>query len=299
MPRRRSKDVIVGRAVLVALLMTATGCHSPPPLKTIGGDGSAGSPGVGGTSGSGSSVGGRAGRTGGTGGSWDAGRDGPAAASCETDQDCAFKPELSGCICSTQTCQCKALDGGADELACLQLFHSCTVDSECCAPNRCLNVTGTAQCQQEGPASTSVTLRLVLAAGQSFCDDGCGGGPIIAVLDKTGQTIITNGPFCHVSCSPCGVAPPCYAKPCSALPATHNFTWDGTSAEPSTCGDQVACVLPEVAPPGHYVARMCATPGNLTSAAGLPPTCTATGPTECDYVPFDFPGPSPVVGTLP
>jgi hypothetical protein len=29
------------------------------------------------------------------------------------------------------------------------LFHACTGNDECCAPNRCLNITGTPECQQE------------------------------------------------------------------------------------------------------------------------------------------------------
>jgi hypothetical protein len=36
--------------------------------------------------------------------------------------------------------------------ACSQLFQRCTIDSQCCSPNRCLNITGESQCQQEGPA---------------------------------------------------------------------------------------------------------------------------------------------------
>jgi hypothetical protein len=35
--------------------------------------------------------------------------------------------------------------------ACFPLFHACTGNTECCAPNRCLNITGTPECQQEGP----------------------------------------------------------------------------------------------------------------------------------------------------
>jgi hypothetical protein len=36
--------------------------------------------------------------------------------------------------------------------ACYPLFHACTTTQECCAPNRCLNITGAPACQQEGPA---------------------------------------------------------------------------------------------------------------------------------------------------
>jgi hypothetical protein len=38
-----------------------------------------------------------------------------------------------------------------DAAACYPLFHGCTNNDECCAPNRCLNITGTPACQQEGP----------------------------------------------------------------------------------------------------------------------------------------------------
>jgi hypothetical protein len=104
-----------------------------------------------------------------------------------------------------------------------------------------------------------------------------------------------------VSCSTCTL-PPCPAVPCFpfALPAVNDFIWDGTSTVPSTCGQQVACSQQDAAPAGQYVARMCATPGNVTRDDGGPvTTCTATGPTECTDVPFDFPHPSPVIGTLP
>jgi hypothetical protein len=86
----------------------------------------------------------------------------------------------------------------------------------------------------------------------------------------------------------------------NAVPTTVELTWDGTSAMASTCGNNMACYRPEAAPPGHYVARMCATPGNLTTAdARFPSACTSTGTEECIDGPFDVPGPSPVVGTLP
>ena len=43
-------------------------------------------------------------------------------------------------------------DAGGDAAACYPLFHACATNAECCAPNRCLNITGTLECQQEGPA---------------------------------------------------------------------------------------------------------------------------------------------------
>jgi hypothetical protein len=41
-------------------------------------------------------------------------------------------------------------DDGA--VSCFPLFHGCAATTECCSPNRCLNITGTFACQQEGPA---------------------------------------------------------------------------------------------------------------------------------------------------
>ena len=40
---------------------------------------------------------------------------------------------------------------GDHSQACYPLFHACTTTDECCAPNRCLNITGALACQQEGP----------------------------------------------------------------------------------------------------------------------------------------------------
>jgi hypothetical protein len=34
-------------------------------------------------------------------------------------------------------------------VSCYPLFHACTISQECCAPNRCLNITGTPACQQK------------------------------------------------------------------------------------------------------------------------------------------------------
>lgn len=43
-------------------------------------------------------------------------------------------------------------DSGGDAAACFPLFHACAINADCCAPSRCLNITGTPACQQEGPA---------------------------------------------------------------------------------------------------------------------------------------------------
>lgn len=43
-----------------------------------------------------------------------------------------------------------------DAPACYPRFHACTATEECCAPNRCLDITGTPACQQEGPAVDAI-----------------------------------------------------------------------------------------------------------------------------------------------
>jgi hypothetical protein len=54
-------------------------------------------------------------------------------------------------------------------VACYPLFHGCASNGECCAPNRCLNITGTPACQQEGPQvaepDASATSSVIVDAG--------------------------------------------------------------------------------------------------------------------------------------
>jgi hypothetical protein len=156
-----------------------------------------------------------------------------------------------------------------------------------------------------GRSPGSVTLRLVIPPSHSFCDQttGCGGTSHISILNGAGHELGLSTPWCSTICSSTCRPSPCPGIACfpqGEAVKTSEFPWDGSSYGTSTCGNKMACYVPEVAPAGHYVARMCATPGNLTTAdGGFPSTCTATGPVECVDVPFDFPGPSPIVGTLP
>jgi hypothetical protein len=163
------------------------------------------------------------------------------------------------------------------------------------------NGCGSSSTQEVNDGATgAVTLRLVVPEGHSFCDR-CGGGVHIDILDGAGQTLETSIPSCSATCATCAstVCPAIACLP-QALPVKIERTWTGTVANPSTCGSHVNCFEPATAPTGHYVARMCATPGDLTTAdGGSAPRCTATGAKECVDVPFDLPGPSPVVGTLP
>jgi hypothetical protein len=153
-----------------------------------------------------------------------------------------------------------------------------------------------------GASLGSVTVRLVLPAGRSFC--GCNGGLGFTILDGAGVSVGNLYGRCSTTpCSTCTFSP-CAAIPCVPEPprAESGFTWDGTTfaTTASTCGNHVACELPTFAPAGQYVARMCATPGTFTSDdGGVWGTCSGTGTMECVDVSFDYPSESVIVGTLP
>jgi hypothetical protein len=150
----------------------------------------------------------------------------------------------------------------------------------------------------------TVTLKLVLPAAKTFCDQSstCATDAHITVLDSSGQPVPSGIPFCSTLCSSACMPSPCPGFACIAqgFPVvTKEYPWDGSAFATSTCGAKMTCYQPGFVPAGHYVARMCATPGTLSSDGGLPQTCTATGPLECVDVPFEFPSATPVVGQLP
>jgi hypothetical protein len=160
-----------------------------------------------------------------------------------------------------------------------------------------------------GPSESpgTVTLRLLLTPGQSFCDeiDGCS-SPIHVFIGKEPGNWLTAGKAsaCAVDCSTCAAHPcPAYAPTiCAAVAvgvAVTNVeaTWDGSYIEGSTCGAGTACTANRFVPPGRYAARLCATPGTLTGGTGG--TCMPTGPQECVDTTFDLPGPPLVEVPLP
>lgn len=171
---------------------------------------------------------------------------------------------------------------------------------------------GTDKPEDSGPATDAspgtVTLRLVIPTDRSFCDQGtvCEGQRHISVLTAAGASVGTEIPWCATICSSACKPPPCPGIACipqGLTVKTFEIQWDGSSFKGSTCGNNTTCYQPTVAPPGHYVARMCATPGTIATpdGGGGPSTCTATGPVACVDVPFDLPGSNGTVvqGTLP
>jgi hypothetical protein len=153
-----------------------------------------------------------------------------------------------------------------------------------------------------GVSPGTVTLRFVLPASQAFCDEACGPTTHIEILTSTGQLVPTAMPFCFTSCAAdckpvsCPVGGACLPHGIAAT--GDQISWDGSSYPMSTCGTGTSCYAPRFVSPGQYVARMCATPGVLTSSDGGVTSCSATGATECVDVPFDFPGQAVVEGML-
>ncbi|MGA7121165.1 MAG: hypothetical protein WBY94_13760 [Polyangiaceae bacterium] len=76
-------------------------------------------------------------------------------------------------------------------------------------------------------------------------------------------------------------------------PTDQTQTWDGTFFEPGTCGSQsLACVSPKCAPPGPYVAKVCACDAADQMVTGCKkPTCVD--------VPFNYPADGLVIALLP
>jgi hypothetical protein len=157
-----------------------------------------------------------------------------------------------------------------------------------------------------GVSPGTVTLRLLLTPGQSFCDvvDQCSYPTHVFIGKEPGNWLTTGrASVCGVDCSTC-VAPPCaaLATPVICAPAATGVavtnveaTWDGSYVQQSTCGAAATtCTSTRFVSPGHYAARLCATPGTLADN-----TCTPTGPQECSEVTFDLPGPAVVDVPLP
>jgi hypothetical protein len=78
-------------------------------------------------------------------------------------------------------------------------------------------------------------------------------------------------------------------------------TWDGSYFQASTCGAGKSCFEDACAPPGKYLAHMCAYPDGEDGGAG--PFCSfnpqaVPAKAVCVEVPFDFPSTGVVEGTI-
>ncbi|HVU50683.1 MAG TPA: Kazal-type serine protease inhibitor family protein, partial [Polyangia bacterium] len=153
--------------------------------------------------------------------------------------------------------------------------------------------------------STTITLKLDVPADRPYCDQtmGCTGPTHFQIFTAAGQPLSPSQPLCSVTCGGTCQYNPCPAIACIASHGTMftgaSMDWDGSFFTMSTCGMNVGCYQKNKAPPGMYMARMCATPGKLDNPdAGFQANCVASGSQVCVDVPFQYPGPTPVVGKL-
>jgi hypothetical protein len=157
-----------------------------------------------------------------------------------------------------------------------------------------------------------LSFQLFVAAGSStkYCsgmsnscaDDG------LLIAPQGSANALEQVSTCVTSCSACQAiecAIYCASAAVIGDAGSTPLTWDGTYAQPGTCGPSAMdCQTPRCAPPGDYVAHMCAyaevpdaAPAGGTGSQ--PCTATVSVPT-CVDVPFTWPpsGDAAVRGTL-
>lgn len=161
-----------------------------------------------------------------------------------------------------------------------------------------------------GNCSGPVTFRLTVdnAGGDTFCTGSstCDATWLFVqkAADKSGVTIASN---CTTACGACEqVGCPAICPQPNPVPKTGTQqVWDGRVFTSTKCtskdGTSLTCDEPSCAPPGKYIAHMCAFRGNADAGAGPPNGCALAGntPTQiCTDVEFDLPANGPVVGTI-
>jgi hypothetical protein len=154
--------------------------------------------------------------------------------------------------------------------------------------------------------ATTITLKVTVPAATPYCDQtmGCSSPTHFEILTAGGQPLQFSTPPCTTICGSSCTSTICPLGLCIAPHGTMfagtTMDWDGTYYTMSTCGANISCFEPNKAAPGKYIARMCGTPGKLDNPdAGFLANCVASGPEVCVDVPFEYPGPTPVVGNLP
>jgi hypothetical protein len=147
----------------------------------------------------------------------------------------------------------------------------------------------TSAASSTGEPVTTITFQLFGTAGEACEGDGASWLQISSVT-PTGLVPIGNEePYSPIDCGACAQTMPYpIGAACQLLtPMGASTTWDGTVWQQGTCGPgATTCYSVVKAPPGKYVANMCASFENSTM-------------TSCTAVPFEYPGPSPVVGKVP
>ena len=164
----------------------------------------------------------------------------------------------------------------------------------------------------DGPASIdghspgTVTLELTINPSTTFCDHRtlCDVVQHITILTATGQPLgwtanMCEPAQCSAQCQPAS-CPTLACLPDDRAYSGEQVVWDGNYQEELSCGG-FTCLRSRFAPPGHYLAQMCATAGTFVPGDASPSNaiCTPSGHPQCVTIGFDLPGAVPVVGRLP
>jgi len=153
-------------------------------------------------------------------------------------------------------------ESSSDEsAACYPLFHACTSSDECCTPNRCINISGTPACQQEGPAPDANSSEPAADAGEDDSgQDATACYPLFHACTGTEQCCAPNlcltingGPACQVE----GPTPKQFTSWTSCgWSSTGSCLCDGIRACEAVAGGSFSAL-------GSRQARVCARDGDV------------------------------------
>jgi hypothetical protein len=133
--------------------------------------------------------------------------------------------------------------------------------------------------------------------------EGSGSSRHVSIRTLDGQPLVTRlqpgDPLCADGCA----AWKGTVKSCDTVPSSDSLEWDGivydrTTFSDASCATDLECYQPRLAPPGRYLAHMCAARCMSTMTADGMPYCRATGGEDCVDLPFEYPGPALVEGSV-
>lgn len=149
-----------------------------------------------------------------------------------------------------------------------------------------------------GTPPFEVTIAFVATGVATLCRHGCV-PPSVIISDDTGHALDL-GNWCRADCSTCSMnlCPPTPCLPDDEI-TDITRTWDGTFYTSSTCGPQaMPCFEARTAPPGTYVATVCAQQGAMTYNPDGSTQCTNRCSEVCGSVKFEVPSNGVVKGII-